>query len=183
MSQLDGVGDCTSHKHAIADLVVWHVNFEEKDQMVVKETMIEGMEGNVTERGVNQLESFSVVGLHGKLHDGHPQHRGALWWSSLCSEVHKSKVRPIHATFHLVSLQNAICKLSDSASLEATVDPRLPSPSSLRTRRPPDAASRGRKRWNSFISACPLPCLDCSFAGRVLEHGGGSAPPCHPEER
>ena len=56
--------------------------------MLVKETMIEGMEGIVIERAVNQFESFSVVGLHGKLHDGHSQHRGALRRSSLCSEIH-----------------------------------------------------------------------------------------------
>ena len=117
MSQLDGVGDCTSHKHAIAGLVVWHVNFEEKDQMVVKETMIEGMEGNVTERGVNQLESFSVVGLHGKLHDGHSQHRGALWWSSLCSEVHKSKVRLIQFCFKMKSVNSQTVRVSRQRSI------------------------------------------------------------------
>ena len=52
---------------------------------------------------------------------------------------------------------------SDSVSLEAMVDPRLLSPSSLKTRQPPDAALRGRKRSNFHIFLQPLSYLMAIF--------------------
>ena len=83
---------CTLHKHAIADLVYRHGNDNDGGEG-------NSMKGMVIDFGVNQSESFSVVGLHCKLHDRHSQHRGALWWTSLCSEIHQSKVRPFHVKY------------------------------------------------------------------------------------
>ena len=49
---------CTSHKHAIADLVYRHGKPKRMIMMVVKETMMECMEGMVIKCGVNQSKTI-----------------------------------------------------------------------------------------------------------------------------
>ena len=125
---------------------------------------------------VNQLESFSVVGVHGKLHDGNSQHRGTLWWSSLCSEVHESKVRPVHWVLLQIGISQTVW-VSRQWSIRDFSHLPLWRRGSSQMRR----WEEGRGR--TFTSSCNLSPTLWPFSGSVFEHSGGSAPPCHPEER